>query len=628
MSMMGGNFGNSLDQTEMRFLIERNADGILVVDEDGMVLFANPAAAQIFGRTPLSLVGSPIGVPMTAGETAEIAIHKPDGTQIEAEVRVVDTTWSHRPARLASLRDVSARKAMEERLSHAARMEAVGRLTAGIAHDFNNLLTVVLGNLENAQRKRAVDEAAVSLALDNAARGARRAAGLTEKLLAFARRKALEPRVTDVNTLVSGMSDLLQRTLGEGIRVRTAAAPDLWKVDVDPTELEAAILNLAVNARDAMPSGGELRIETHNARLDAAQAAAQFSLRPGAYVVVAVIDSGIGMAADMLQQVFEPFFTTKGGRGTGLGLSQVHGFANQSGGGVVLHSEPGNGTTARIYLPRAEVGQVVPAPQESVAIAAEPARARPGETILVVEDDDDVRAYTTGSLRDLGYVVLEAGDARTALEIVAREPAIRLLFTDLGLPGGVDGKDLSAQARELRPSLRAIITTAYAASALLHDGRLDPGVDLLAKPFTFEALAIRVREVLDRPRHEDRAARILVVEDEPLVRMLLVQTLAEMGWLIEQAGSGREALTRFANLADVLSAAIVDLGLPDQPGDQVIREMRKLQPHLPVILATGYVDASLRERWSNDSLLQIIAKPYQPDDIRAALQRLSIPVRR
>jgi signal transduction histidine kinase/CheY-like chemotaxis protein len=627
MSMMGSNYGNSLDQTEIRFLVERNADGILVVDEDGVVLFANPAAEQIFGRPPRSLVGSPIGVPVTAGETAEIAIHKPDGGQIEAEIRVVETIWGHQPARLASLRDISARKAMAERLSHAAKMEAVGRLTAGIAHDFNNLLTVVLGNLESAQRKRAVDEDAVSLALENAARGARRAAGLTGKLLAFARRKPLEPRIIDVNALVSGMSDLLQRTLGESIQVRTALSADLWPVDVDPTELEAAILNLAVNARDAMPSGGELSIETDNVQLASPHAAAHLNLRPGAYVLVALSDSGIGMSPEVLQQVFEPFFTTKGGRGTGLGLSQVYGFANQSGGSVVLHSNLGAGTRARIYLPKADTNQAASASQDGTAIAATPPRAGPSETILVVEDDVDVRNYTVSSLRDLGYVVHEAGDAGAALEIVAREPAIRVLFTDLGLPGGVDGKALSVQARSLRPRLGVVITTAYAASTLMQDGRLEAGIDLLVKPFTFEALAARIRDVLDRSRNQGDDNRILVVEDEPLVRMLLAQTLTELGCKVEEAGSSREALEKFADIGGALSGAIVDLGLPDQPGDAVIRQIRITRPRLPVVLATGYADNSLRQHWSRDSLVEILAKPYQPDDVKAALKRLGIRVR-
>ncbi len=492
--------GSSIDQTEIRFLVEKNADGIIVVDEAGTVLFVNPAAEEVFGRPARFLVGSPIGIPFVSGEISEIAIHRPGGDQIDAEIRVVETTWDSRSARLVSLRDISARRAMEERLRHSAKMEAVGRLTAGIAHDFNNLLTVVLGNLESAQRQSALAGSALLRALDNATRGARRAAKLTERMLAFARRKPLEPKVLDVNALVSGMSDLLQRTLGEGIEVRTMLADDLWNAEVDPTELEAAILNLAVNARDAMPSGGKLSIETANVELDSAYAAANVEAKAGPYVLISVADTGAGMKPEVLKQVFEPFFTTKGGeRGTGLGLSQVYGFVIQSGGHVKLYSEPGIGTTAKIYLQKAPLAHESVNPQATEPKAGgQIPRSRSGETILVVEDDDDVRNYTVSSLLELGYGVFEAVDAASALEIIEREAGIHLLFTDLGLPGGIDGRILTERTYGIRPSMKVLITTAYAGNALIHEGRLDPGIDLLTKPFTFTTLATRIRELLDR----------------------------------------------------------------------------------------------------------------------------------
>lgn len=620
--------GSSIDQTEIKFLVEKNADGILVVDEEGIVLFVNPAAEKIFGRPADSLVGSPIGIPFLVGETTEIAVHRPGGDQVDAEIRVVDTTWNHRPARLASVRDVSGRKAMEERLRHSAKMEAVGRLTAGIAHDFNNLLTVVLGNLENAQRQSALAETALAHALNNATRGARRAAGLTERLLAFARRKPLDPRIIDINALVSGMSDLLQRTLGEEIRVRATLAPDLWPTEVDPTELEAAILNLAVNARDAMASGGGLTIETANAELDAAYAGANNDVKPGNYVLVSVSDTGTGMPAAVLKQVFEPFFTTKGGRGTGLGLSQVYGFVKQSGGHVKLYSEPGFGTTAKLYLPRAQ--QIRPAgdpqPTEPSTTGGDIPHARRDESILVVEDDGDVRNYAGNSLRELGYHVFEAIDAAAALQILERETDICLLFTDLGLPGGVDGRMLAERARKIRPSLKVVITTAYAASALIHDGRLDPGVDLLSKPFTFRALATRIRDALDRSPAREGPMRILVVEDESLVRMLVVDTLSERGCLTVEAGSFQEALKEFRRIGDELSAAIIDLGLPDQPGDELVREIRASRPDLPILLATGYGTDTIHERLPQDARLQVVGKPFHPDGIAAALERFGIRV--
>ncbi|HEX4209499.1 MAG TPA: ATP-binding protein, partial [Candidatus Binataceae bacterium] len=455
--------GAGIDQAEISFLVDKNADGIIVVDEDGVVQFANPAAEQIFGRPPDLLIGSAIGTPLITGETMQISILRPGGDQIEAEIRVVDTTWDHRRARLASLRDISARKAMEERLRQSTKMEAIGRLTAGIAHDFNNLLTVVLGNLESIQRQSAIANTARTQAVENAMRGARRAAALTERLLAFARRKPLEPHVLDVNDLVSGMSELLRRTIGERINVRTKLDPDVWSIETDPTELEAAILNLAVNARDAMPAGGELVIETANVELDSAYAAANPDIIAGSYVLIAVADTGVGMTSDILNKVFEPFFTTKpDGRGTGLGLSQVYGFVRQTGGHVKLYSEPTIGTTAKIYFPKAsKPSEADPAADQSTHVSQTP-RARGSEAILVVEDDDDVRHYTVSSLRELGYVVLEAGDAESALRIAEHEGELHLLFTDLGLPGPMDGKSLAERVHAIKPSVKILITTAYA----------------------------------------------------------------------------------------------------------------------------------------------------------------------
>ena len=495
----GSTSSGGIDQPEIRLLVEKNADGIIVVDEDGIALFANPAAEQIFGRRSELLVGSPIGIPFIVGDTTEISIHRPDGDQIDAEIRVVETTWESRRARLATLRDVSARRALEEGLRHTAKMEAVGRLTAGIAHDFNNLLTVVLGNLESARQQTKAGEDKLQRALENATHGAMRAAVLTERLLAFARRKPLEPSIFGANKLVAGMSDLLQRTLGEKIKVRTCLAPDLWAVEADSTELEAAILNLAVNARDAMLSGGELTIETANVELDTAHTALNADVRAGPYVLISVADTGTGMPPAVLHQAFEPFFTTKSdGRGTGLGLSQVYGYIKQSGGHVKLYSEPALGTTVKLYLPKALATESpgdssLEVSRERVTIPT----ARSGETVLVVEDDNDVRDYTVSSLRELGYRVFEAPDAAVALDLIRKEPAIRLLFTDLGLPGGMDGKELAERAREIRPLLKVLITTAYAASVLVHDGRLDSGVELLNKPFSFTGLAMRIRELFD-----------------------------------------------------------------------------------------------------------------------------------
>ncbi|MBR0809899.1 response regulator [Bradyrhizobium diazoefficiens] len=627
MKLTGAASSSGIDQTEMRFLIEKNADGIIVVDESGMVLFANPAAEGIFGRSSGSLIGSPIGIPFVTGDTTEITIHKPGDGQIDAEIRVVETSWDQRPARLVSLRDISARRALEERLRHSAKMEAIGRLTAGIAHDFNNLLTVVLGNLESVQRRFADLDPVVVRALGNATRGAQQAAVLTERLLAFARRKPLEPRLLDLDAVISRMTDLLQRTLGERIIVRARIGAGLWPVEADPTELEAAILNLAVNARDAMPSGGELIIETANIELGVDPEAAESETKAGPHVLISIADSGSGMPPEVLRHVFEPFFTTKtDGRGTGLGLSQVYGFARQSGGYVEVFSQPDVGTTVGIYLPKAArrpdaAEPRTVQPQEAAPVPA----ARAVETILVVEDDKGVRQYAVGSLRELGYAVFEAADARAALEVLQCQPNVDLLFTDLGLPGGIDGKGLAEQARLMRPSLRVLITSAYADNSLIHEGRLAPDIDLLIKPFSFVALATRVRKALDSgPIGAPVGARILLVEDEFLLQIFLVEGLAEHGLQTETAASFREALAKFQGSGTQFAAAIVDLGLPDRPGHELIREIRASRPDLPVILTTGYAKDDIRARFADDARLEILTKPFNASDIANALQRFGI----
>jgi len=615
---------HGIDQADIRFLVEKNADGIIVVDESGTVLFCQSAAEQVFGRSRDVLIGSPIGIPIIAGETTEITILRPSGEQVDAEVRVVETSWDRRPALLASLRDISARKAVEERLRQSAKMEAVGRLTAGIAHDFNNLLTVVLGNLESAQRQSAMANSKRMQALENATRGARRAAVLTERLLAFARRKPLDPRVLDVNEVVAGMSELLRRTLGEKISIRTVLEPEAWPIETDPMELEAAILNLAVNARDAMPAGGELVIETANVELDSAYAAANPDVVAGPHVLIAVADSGTGMTADVLSRVFEPFFTTKGdGRGTGLGLSQVYGFVKQMGGHVSLYSEPSLGTTAKIYFPKASGTPAAARLVDEAKTSCHAPLARSRETILVVEDDAEVRNYAVSSLRELGYTVLEAIDAASALEILEHDSGVHLLFTDLGLPGAMDGKALADRACAMHRGLKVLLTTAYAGSALVHEGRLDAGVELLAKPFTFASLASRVRELLDRPADPRPYQRILVVEDEALLRMMVVDALRDAGLAVEEAGNFKEALAQIRSAGDTLAGAIIDLGLPDRPGYELVTDIRALRPNLPIILATGYVDEDVRPRFSNDPFLQVMAKPFDTAALIATLTNLA-----
>jgi PAS domain S-box-containing protein len=394
----------------------------------------------------------------------------------------------------------------EEALRQSQKMEVVGQLTGGVAHDFNNLLQIIMGNLDTARRGLSEGSPRVSRALESAANGARRAASLTQRLLAFSRRQPLNPKPIDVNALVSGMSDLLHRTLGEVTDVLTVQGAGLWRIEADATELESAILNLALNARDAMPQGGRLTIETANTDIDRSYAVLHAEVLPGQYVLISVSDTGTGMSEDAISRAFEPFFTTKPvGEGTGLGLSQVYGFVKQSGGHVKIYSELGQGTCVKIYLPRLHVLARIDAPDEPPSAP----EAAAEETILVVEDDDDVRAYSVEILRELGYRVIEAHDGPSALRLLERQFRVDLLFTDVVLPGGMTGAQVAAQARGAKPDLKVLFTTGYARNAIVHHGRLDQGVQLITKPFSMSDLATRVRDVLDglarEPSADDRS---------------------------------------------------------------------------------------------------------------------------
>jgi signal transduction histidine kinase/CheY-like chemotaxis protein len=381
---------------------------------------------------------------------------------------------------------------LSRRLAQSQKMEAVGQLTGGLAHDFNNLLTVILGTTELLAEQTADDPDLRQLA-DTAAQAALRGAELTRSLLAFARRQPLEPKPTDIGALLRRMEMLMRRTLGEPVETRLDLPREPLLAMADPAQLEAAVLNLVLNARDAMPQGGALTIEVGAAVLDQAYADAHEEVRAGDYVCVAVTDSGAGMTPEVVQQAFEPFFTTKPfGRGSGLGLSMVYGFAKQSGGHVKIYSEVGQGTTVRLYLPRlTDPGMIAAAPTGGAA-------QRGGhERVLVVEDDEMVRARVVAELRHLGYAVLEARDGNAALDILRGAEPIDLLFTDVVMPGGLSGPQLAAAAQALRPGLRVLYTSGYTQNAVVHDGRLDDGVVLLSKPYRRQELAAKLRQVLD-----------------------------------------------------------------------------------------------------------------------------------
>ena len=379
----------------------------------------------------------------------------------------------------------------EAALRQSQKMEAVGQLTGGIAHDFNNMLAVVMGSLDLLGRR--LDDPRAKRLVDAALDASKRAAHLTHRLLAFSRQTPLRPEVFDPNRLVSGMSDLLKHALGANIRLETVLAGGMWRTEADPNQLESVILNLGVNARDAMPGGGKLTIETQNAHLDSRYAADHIGVPKGQYVLIAVSDTGTGMAPDVLAKAFDPFFTTKDpGKGTGLGLSQVYGFVKQSGGHIKIYSEPGEGTTVKIYLPRADDR----VPEAQVEAQGDLALGVEQEIILVVDDEPAVRQFSVEALTELGYRVLEADGAAAALAILSAHPDISLLFTDIVMPD-VNGRGLAEAAVKLRPDLKILYTTGYTRNAVVHNGVVDKGVELIGKPFTVDELAARVRDVLD-----------------------------------------------------------------------------------------------------------------------------------
>ena len=395
---------------------------------------------------------------------------------------------------LGSIIDMTERRELDERLRQSQKLEAVGHLTGGVAHDFNNLLTVILGNAEQL-REQLTEEQSLRLLAEMTMTAAERGAELTHRLLAFARRQALEPKRIDVNGLIEGMDALLRRTLGENIEIEVVRRAGLWATEVDPGQLEVALLNLAINSRDAMPGGGRLTIETANAQLDDHYAMSHDEVVPGQYVMISVSDTGCGMDSATLARAFEPFFTTKEvGKGSGLGLSMVYGFVKQSGGHAKIYSEAGEGSTVRLYFRRDTGGNV-----DHAECTAEPKVVGGREHILVVEDDELVRDHVVTQLRALGYRVMEAAAGPQALELLQQVSDFDLLFTDVVMPGGLNGPQVADAARSLRPGIRILFTSGYTENAIVHHGRVDAGVELLSKPYRRQELAAKVRKVLDAP---------------------------------------------------------------------------------------------------------------------------------
>jgi len=638
-------------QEQFRLLVQGVTDyAIFMLDPEGYVASWNAGAQRIKGYAPNEIIGSHFsrfytsedlaaGIPARGLATAardgrweaEGLRKRKDGSAFWAHV-VIDAIRDEDGKIIGFAkvtRDISERKEAEQSLqqtqaalAQAQKMEALGQLTGGVAHDFNNLLQVISSNLHLAAKDVAGNPRA-EVRIQNALAGVSRGARLAQQLLAFGRRQALEPKIINVGRFIRGMDDMLRRTIGADIEFETCVSGGLWNTLLDPNQVENAVLNLAINARDAMPEGGKLTIEAGNAFLDDRYAASHEGLQPGQYVMLAVTDTGSGMPADVVQRVFEPFFSTKPeGKGTGLGLSMVYGLVKQSGGHIKIYSELGHGTTVKLYFPRAHENEDV-----VTDLSNTPVRGG-SETILVVEDDEDVREGTVALLRDLGYRVLKAKDGASAMGVIESGLPIDLLFTDVVMPGPVRSPDLARTAKERLPNLAVLFTSGYTENAIVHGGRLDRGLELLGKPYSREQLARKIRHVLanqsqrelavrqgtigelPRPEIASRPRTILVVEDDELVRSTTCEMLRTLGHEVLEAPDAPTALDMLAsNSVDTL---LTDVGLPRVSGTVLAREARAKLANLRIIIVTGDAGAAQDAREIGATLL---TKPYQSADL-------------
>ncbi|CAJ0894159.1 response regulator [Ralstonia flatus] len=577
--------------------------------------------------------GSPAGVLAIVVETTERVLTERERQAAEQALRQLTETLEQRVADA-----LSARAEVEAQLRQAQKMEAIGNLTGGVAHDFNNVLQVIAGNLQMLTVE-APGNARVQHRVAAATRAVQRGATLAAQLLAFARRQPLSPAIVNPTKLVQGMSEMLHRALGEAVKVETHLAEDLWHVQADRNQLENALLNLAINARDAMRGGGVLTIAANNVTLDSAQAQAQGrgQLTPGDYLVFSVTDTGVGMPPEVVEHVFEPFFTTKpDGHGTGLGLSMVFGFVKQSGGHIAIDSAVGRGTTVQLYFPRSTEA----APDDALDLRDTVVTPMGGrETILVVEDDTDVRLTAVDMLTQLGYRVLTAANGEAALELMNSGTPIDLLFTDVIMPGPIKGGELSIRAAQRVPPLPVLLVSGYTRDEILRDGRLPPGVTLLDKPYRRDDLARMVRNVLNNSRtgqaqgqvHPTSTASIdeaatavadtsppptvLLVEDDAGSREAMQEVLTTFGLQCLAAASAEDALA-IARTQPV-QVLLTDLTLPGQSGAELARTLQRQYPDMDVLLMTGYgTQAEIGEPIPGACVL---AKPVDLTLLHAAL---------
>jgi signal transduction histidine kinase/DNA-binding response OmpR family regulator len=525
-------------------------------------------------------------------------------------------------------------------LRQSQKLEAIGQLTGGVAHDFNNVLQVIAGNLQLLQMSFAGNPEA-QRRLETAAFATDRGAKLSSQLLAFARRQPLQPISTNVGRILRGMDDLLRRALGESVHIETIVAGGLWSTLVDPHQLENVILNLAINARDAMQADGRLTLELGNAMLDDSYAAGEPDVTAGQYVLLAISDTGCGMAPDVLARAFEPFFTTKReGEGTGLGLSMAYGFVKQSNGHIRIYSEVGSGTTIRIYLPRSMQPEVDVSSSRSAPVTGGT------ETILVVEDDPVVQATVVDTLQGLGYRVLRASDGQAALTILQSGIPVDMIFTDVVMPGPVRSVDMARQAKQLIPGIAVLFTSGYTQNAIVHGGRLDPGVELISKPYRREALARKIRQVIaaNQPDTPDTSLprpapppvlfadgampnmlepapaplQILVVEDDEDARLLLAELLDILGHRVESAESGEAALASLQNRCfDVL---LTDMTLPGISGLDLVRQaLRSGHTFRKIVFSSGY-GATMTKNLEFDATA--LPKPFTLSALQQVLEQV------
>ncbi|WP_432261592.1 response regulator [Cupriavidus sp. TMH.W2] len=635
-------------------LWELSEDLLMVADFDGSLRRVSPAWTRALGHAPQDVLGRPylsfIYADDVAGATGQLAALRHNGVPARFEcrqpradgaLRWLAWTLSVDPANghiHGVGRDVTSDREAQAALRHAdealrtaQKMEAIGNLTGGVAHDFNNLLQVIGGNLQLLVRDLAGD-ARAELRLRNALAGVARGAKLASQLLAFGRRQPLAPKVVNLGRLVRLLDDMLRRALGDGIEIETVVVQGLWNTLVDPFQVENALLNLAINARDAMHGHGRLMIEARNA-LPGEAPDEPAGPPPMQYVALAVTDSGVGMPPEVQEHVFEPFFTTKPeGQGTGLGLSMVYGFVRQSEGHVRILSKPGHGTTVTLYLPRARQEE-----DPDIEFAANPARGG-NETVLVVEDDDDVRATVFELLASLGYHVLRARDAQAALAIVERGVPVDLLFSDVVMPGPLRSTELARRVRERLPGIGVLFTSGYTDSVIVHGGKLDAGIELLSKPYTHEALARKVQHVL--ANRGQRAAmttgaasaddaplacglRVLCVDDDALVRAGTAELLRAYGVQALEADGETEALALLAGNA--VDALLTDVALAGDSGIDLALAARKRHPGLRVVFATGYELALTPAQRNALGGATVLRKPYPPQALLDALRGAKAP---